>query len=103
MSNPARKTLLDSAVEKGVMSPHERAAYDTDPLLAAVSFSTLKPQIETRLAHAPQVKREPIAPPNGPSKTMLTEAHRTVAKQLGLSEETMQKQVGRSLIGKAGE
>jgi ClpP class serine protease len=99
----ARKTLLDSAVEKGVMSPHERAAYDTDPLLAAVSFSTLKPQIETRLAHAPQVKREPIAPPNGPSKTMLTEAHRTVAKQLGLSEETMQKQVGRSLIGKAGE
>lgn len=77
-----RASVLDEAVAKGVMSPAERAEYDS-PALAAIGADAIRAAVKHR---APAVARAPIAAPAPTDANSLTEAEREIARATGISE-----------------
>ena len=81
-----RGALLDSLSTGAspVMSPAERASYDADPALAALSVETIRAMAATRTASAPLVKTAPVAPAGGPPAASLDEETLHIAAAMGL-------------------
>lgn len=93
----ARKELLDAACsgDHPVMSPAERATYDTDPVLAALPIEAVRASIEARRASgAVIVKTAPIAPASGPqgSAHALSAEDLHVARLMGVDPQKLTAQ-----------
>lgn len=92
----SRKELLDAACsgEQPVMSPAERASYDSDSVLATLPLEAVRASIEARRASgAVVVKTAPVAPSGGPqSATNLTPEDLHVAELLGVDPKKLAAQ-----------
>ena len=83
-SRRERAAVLDGAVAAAVMSPAERAEYDTNPALATVPASAIAAAIKHR---APQVPTQKSTPgPSATGDTSLSDAERELCATTGISE-----------------
>lgn len=79
-----RAAALDGAVKSGVMSPAERAEYDTNPALAALGADAIKASIAHRSPMVPPTK---IADTTPNAAESLTDAERELCASTGISED----------------
>lgn len=80
-----RVSALDSAVKAGVMSPAERAEYDTNPALAALGADAIRAAVAHR---SPQVPASKAVNNDGASASAsLTDSERALAHRYGFTDQ----------------
>lgn len=80
-----RAAVLDDAVKAAVMSPAERAEYDTNPALAALGAEAIKASIAHRSAQVPTSKA--VRTDGASAAAALTEGERALARNYGFTDE----------------
>lgn len=80
-----RAAVLDRAVESRVMSPAERAEFDANPALAALSAEAIKAAIAHRSPAVPATKA--VNSSEAAKATSLTERERQIARAHGITDE----------------
>lgn len=92
-----RAELLDAACAEGIMSPAERAGYDSDPALAALPIEALRAGIAMRRASGAVVKTAPIIAKGSPDGSPLTPEELHVARLMNVDPQKLAAQAVKGL------
>jgi len=92
-----RTELLDAACAEGIMSPAERAGYDSDPALAALPIEALRAGIAMRRASGAAVKTAPIIAKGSPDGSPLTPEELHVARLMNVDPQKLAAQAVKGL------
>lgn len=92
-----RTDLLDAACKEGLLSPDDRADFDTGPVMSTASIEFVRASIEQRRKNGPIVKTAPITHGQTPSAAPLTPEELHVARLMNVDPLKLAQQAAKGL------
>lgn len=92
-----RTDLLDAACKEGLLSPDDRADFDTGPVMSTASIEFVRASIEQRRKNGPMVKTAPITHGQTPSAAPLTPEELHVARLMNVDPLKLAQQAAKGL------